>query len=148
MEGIWEFEKAEYMERQSQHQGYQVKYTIENEENLYALSACFQEVVSRAEFYGEESAIFTCLFGAYVGNYEFPVNPPHTFGEQAPMIFGNVDTIGKESPFEGLKFNAPQIDYRIEYIDAGHIALILEKSCTETSGLIEGAVRCILKKTN
>lgn len=146
LNGCWLLEKAEYMEQSFPNQGYQLKFTIENEEDLSMLGSCYQDVVRKACFYDEETAKIICMFMAYVGKIEFPYVDSHSFGEQYLMVFGDSETIGENSPIEGLVFNAPQIKYQIEVVDNETICLIVERSCVENGVIVQSLVKCVLKR--
>ena len=146
LSGCWLFEKAEYLEQPSLGQGYQLKHTIENEEDLSMLGSCYQDVVRKACFYDEETAKIICMFTAYVGKIEFPFVDSHSVGEQSLMVFGDPETIGEASPIEGLLFNAPQIKYQMEVIDNETICIVVERSCVENGVILQGLVKCVLKR--
>lgn len=146
LRGCWLFEKAEYLEQSSPGQGYQLKYTIENEDDLGVLGSCYQEVVRKACFYDEETAKIICMFTAYIGSVKFPFGNSLSVGEQYLMVFGDTETIGKSSPIEGMVFNAPQIEYQVELVDKDTIHVIIEKPCYENGVNVQGLVKCVLTR--
>ena len=143
--GLWIFEKAEYMERASSQQNFQVKHTINNVENLYAHSNCYHELVKSISFFSSDVAEIEALFATFLGNY-FLMPPSHN--KQIIMYFGNHEDIGKDSPIPGMKFNAPGIKYLIEYIDNNTISISVEKICSERGIYIESAIKSIMKRQN
>ena len=146
LEGFWTFKRAEYLELPSPNQGYQLKYSIDKIESLFSLNSCFQDVIGEAFFYNNEIAKISCMHSSYIGKYIFPVDPPSAFGEEKLMIFGDHETIGQASPIEDMIFNAPQIEYLLEYLDSQTISITIKRSCYENGATIQGAVKCILMR--
>ena len=145
--GEWFLEKAEYMELTSPSQTYQVKHEINSEEGLFAYSACMQEVVRKAIFCDNETAIFESLFTQFFGKYQFITPPPTSTNKQSLMQLGSIEDMGKDSSISGRKYNSPGILYKIEYIDENSIGVILEKSCCDENFVItQAAIKCILKR--
>ena len=145
--GEWVFEKAEYMELAPASKEYQVKHSINSEEDLYAYSVCLQEVVKRVVFYNEEEAALESLFQPFSGKYCYIPEPPSSVNKQTLMWFGGFEDMGKESPISGRKYNAPGIMYKFEYIDENTIGIILEKACCDENFVItQAAIKCILKR--
>ncbi len=144
--GCWTFEKAEYRERTSPASEYQLKYTIEKEENLGSLVPCYQYAVSMINFYSGDFVVFSCLFNTYIASYQLPFGIPSSFGKQVPIIIGDNERIGEETPIENMIYNTPQMHYQLVLIDNQTIAIILERVCFENSVSTEGAVKCILKR--
>ena len=145
--GIWVFEKAEYMELTPQSQKFQVIHGINSEEGLYAYSNCSQEVVKMAIFYSEEVAAMGTLFESYLGKCKFITQPPSSDNKQSILKFGGLEDLGKDSPVQGLKYSAPDIEYKIEYVDENTIGIILEKGCVdENLAITQTAIKCILKR--
>ncbi len=142
--GCWLFKKAEYAEQITPNKEYKLKYTIDKEENLSTLGACYQDVVGRACFYNRAVAKFSGIYTTYIGSFEFPFDNSLTAPGRYLMIFGNVETIGKASPVEGLVFNAPQIEYRIEILDNNTLCIVIERPCIENGATIQGLVRSTL----
>ena len=146
LRGIWQFKQAEYMEKSSPLQPYQVKHDINSVEGLYAYSACLQHVVKRAVFYNEE-AIQETLFQTFIGKYYFITQPPSSGNKQSFMQFGMFEDLDKESTIQGRKFNSPGIRYKVEYIDESTIGIILEQACCDENFVItRAAIKCILKR--
>ena len=145
--GEWAFEKAEYMELTPPSQMYQMKHGINSEDGLYAYSDCLQEVAKKIIFYDVQIATLDMLFGQNLGKYHFIPAPPSSANKQVLMKFGGIEDIGKESPIQGQKFNAPDVMYKIEYIDDNTIGIILEKACCDENFVItQAAIKCILKR--
>ncbi len=136
--------KAEYAEQITPNKEYKLKYTIDKEENLSTLGACYQDVVGRACFYNRAVAKFSGIYTTYIGSFAFPFDNSLTAPGRYLMIFGNVETIGKASPVEGLVFNAPQIEYRIEILDNNTLCIVIERPCIENGATIQGLVRSTL----
>ena len=146
LRGIWQFKQAEYMEKSSPLQPYQVKHVIKKEDDLYAYMSCFQDAVKRADFYNDDVLIIESLSQVYVGMYLFMTGQPESYKEQARMNFGGIGDIGKDAPNAGMKYNAPDILYLIEFIDENTICITLERICTENSVDTYGAVKCIMTR--
>ena len=146
LSGMWIFERAEYMERSSLSQSYQVKHTINNVEDLYAYSNCFQELVKRADIQGD-IALLETLFAPYIGRYSL-LMPLTSYNKQVMMQFGNEEDLGKDSPLPDLKFNAGGTQYLAEIIDENAIGITLERTCYEEGVFTQSAVRCIMKREN
>ena len=145
IEGAWVFEQAEYMEKPPSTQSYQVKHTINNKENLYAYSNCFQELVMSVDFYGGVAKTET-LFTPYIGKYFLLSLPSSDNKQMMIMQVGSFEDIGKDSHIPGMKFNAPGFRYLVETIDENTIAITLEKTCFEEDVFKESAVRVYYKK--
>ena len=145
LEGAWTFKYAEYMEMPPSLQNYQVKYVINDKENLYAHSACFQEIVMDINFYGSEVAIMETLFTSFVGKY-YLIQASSSQNKQIIMHFGDIEDVGKDSPLPDMKYNAPGIQYLVEFIDEQTISITLEKPCYEDGVYTECAVRCFFKR--
>ncbi|MDR2916376.1 MAG: hypothetical protein LBV74_16375 [Tannerella sp.] len=146
LEGDWIFERAEYFEQSSPGREYQLRYSIEKEDALSSVGSCYQELVRAASFYNNEVAKISCMYSSYVGKYMFPIDIPSVSGEKKPMLFGDPETIGQASPVKGMAFNAPQIEYLVEYIDYQTISFTVERLCYENGVTIQGAVKCILTR--
>ena len=146
IEGIWAFERAEYLERSSSEQSYQVKHGIEHWEDLYAYSNCFQDAVKGA-IIDREEAIIETLFTPYVGKY-FLMTAPSDGSKQIVMQFGGNEDIGKDSQIFDMKYSAPGIMYWVEIIDDNTIAITLRKICSEEGVDTQSAIRCIMSKDN
>jgi len=146
--GFWVFEKADYMEYSPQSQKFLVKHSINDIEGLNAYSYCIQEVVKKAMFYDEVEVVeIEVLFESFLGKYQFITQPPSSVNKKVIMKFGGIKDMGKESPIQERKFNAPDIEYKIEYIDENTIAIIIEKGCTDDKFVItQTAIKCILKR--
>jgi len=142
----WVFEKAEYMERSSALQNYQVKYTIGDVESLHAYSYCFQNLVKSVSFISENEAVVETLFKRHAGEYYLMQLNSDSGKSQTIMHFGNIENIGKKSSITGVEFNAPDITYLLEVIDEDTIAMTMEGLCTENNITKDIAIRCILKK--
>lgn len=159
--GRWLFEKAEYMERPAPLADYQAKYTIEHQENLYAFSHCYQEAVIQMDVLNEALVNIICLQNSFSGTYLFPDNPPVSYGKQVRLTCENsgrereehsaVDFATDEQDDTANEWNGTphpmlQIEYRIEFIDAHTIGILLERPCWENGATKTGAIRCILKR--
>lgn len=142
-EGTWVFEKAEYMERDSLQGSYEVKYTIDKVENLEALIGCYHYVVKQISI--GSIAVVECPFARYYGSVTL-VTIQYSEGDRVLMEVGNVEEIGKETPIEGVYFNAPNLHYWIDKVDDHTLCLTLEEICHEDGKEKHGAVKCILKK--
>jgi hypothetical protein len=146
--GFWLFEKADYMEYSPQSQTFLVKHSINDIEGLNAYSYCIQEVVKKAMFYDEVGVVeIEVLFESFLGKYQFIAQPLSSVNKKVLMKFGGIEDMGKESPIQERKFNAPDILYNIEYIDENTIAIIIEKGCTDDNfNITQIAIKCILKR--
>ena len=143
--GAWEFERAEYMERQSFSHPYQVKYVIEKEEELYALEAHFSNMIKTAIFGGEIAIVYD-LFTKYCGRYSMfsTGNPEDNQGE---IVIGGAEEMGLEMD-DYPPFNAPGFRYLIDRKEDDRIGITLERTYMKDSVTVFGAVRCILKKVS
>jgi len=146
--GFWVFEKADYMEYSPQSQTFLMKHSINDIEGLNAYSYCIQEVVKKAMFYDEVGVVeIEVLFESFLGKYQFITQSPSSVNKKAIMKFGGIEDMGKESPIQERKFNAPDIEYKIEYIDENTIAITIEKGCIDDNSVItQTAIKCILKR--
>jgi len=143
--GTWEFKSAEYLEKASPSQSHQVKYAINSVKDLYAHSRCFQETVIEAHI-SNGVAMMRTLVTSLVGEYYLLPQPSNK--KKSIMFFGNFESIGKDSPFHGIKYNAPNIQYSVEVIDENTIGITLERRCHEGGAYIDSAIRCIMKKND
>lgn len=145
-EGNWVFEKAEYLERGSLVQDYQVKYAINTAEGLEKLDDCLHQAVKRISI--SDITQIECPFTSYCGRAHLvTIHEPK--GDRYRLTVGaEPEELGKETPIPGLFYNAPGIDYWIDWIDDETIAITKEAYCVENSVGTHRAVRCILKKTN
>lgn len=140
--GSWEFEKAEYLERPSAEQPYQLKQAIDKEEDLYAFQPHFNNLVKGAIF-EQEVAVVYGLFDRYSGRYHAA---PTEKTNQWEMIVGSTEEIGLQTQDLLHTFNAPGLRYLVEVIDDTTIGVTLEQMFPEGSVWKFGAVRCVLKK--
>ena len=157
-EGIWFFEKAEYLERPLPLMDYEVKQTIKDVEDLYAFGDCYQNAVTRIDVFNENFANFFCLYNTFDGTYYFPNNPPDAYDKQVRFIYGEPEPENEDIPVEDsaakveemrryeYKPKIPTTECLFEFIDAHTIGIILEKTCWENGTMKEGAIRCILKR--
>ena len=142
-EGIWIFEKAEYLEKTSPTQDYQVKFTMNKEDELYSLEQCYSNLVKSASFHGN-IATMECLYTKYYGKYvmeEIGVSAE----KQIHLIVGDPEELGLEYAPD-IKFNAPGLNYLIDKLNDDTIRITVENICHEEAAVKYGAVRCILKK--
>lgn len=146
LDGDWLFKRAEYHEQLSPGREYQLKRTLEKGDDLSSLGPCYQELVRSASFYDDEVAKISCMYSSYTGKYVFPIDAPSGLGEKKPMLFGNPEMIGAPSPIEGVVFNAPQIEYLVEYMDEQTLCFTIERSCYENGVTVQGVVKCILTR--
>ena len=92
-------------------------------------------------------AVIETLFMSYLGKYQITTPLPSSDKKLSQMTFGGIEDIGKDSPLQDRKLNAPNILYQIGFIDEDTIEIILEKPCSNNSFVItETAVRSILKR--
>ncbi|MDR0394872.1 MAG: hypothetical protein LBH77_06910 [Tannerella sp.] len=146
LEGRWVFERVEYIERVHPDQDYQVKYTIEEEQNLELLIPCYPQIIKKIMFYDENFVALSCLVETYFGSYHVPFARPSSFGEPVLIVFGDSDRIGEKMPAEGMIYNAPTMNYLIEFIDSNTIGITIKGICFDHSAPTEGVVRSILKR--
>ena len=146
IKGAWEFEKAEYLERRSPAQPYEVKRVIEKEEDLYSLEQHFSNLIKKAVF-EDEIAIVYDLFSRYCGRYSInSTNSTEKPGDKQFEVFiGNVEEIGMVYA-EIHEFNAPGLRYLIDKPDEDTLRITLENMFQDDGVTIFGAVRCVLKK--
>ena len=143
-DGMWEFEKAEYLERTSPTGSYQVKQEINTREGLVAFEACYSQAVTQIVF--GDIVMVHSPFTLFCGRASFAtfLSPE---GSKTMMRVGcEDDELGKESPIPGLFFNTIGISYWFEIIDEDTIAITCEALCMENSVMKDGAIRSILKK--
>lgn len=143
--GYWQFERGEYLEQSSPGQEYQLKSTIETEEELFSVGSCFQDVIGGVFFYNDEAKV-SCMYNTYIGKYVFPMDFPSSPGEKKMMVFGDDETLGQASLIEDMVFNAPHVDYLFEYVDPETIIITIERSCYQNGVTIQGAVKCVLTR--
>lgn len=144
IEGVWVFEKAEYMERSSPQQPYQVKQVIQTVEGLDLFAQCYPEAVKSLSV--SEVVIVESPFSFYCGRGTlFPLD--NSQGRKNILLIGtDEEENGKESPIPGVFFNAQGLTYLAEIIDDNTISLTLEKNCMNGTGQTEGALKCILSR--
>jgi len=143
--GVWKFKQAEYMEMPSPTQDYQVKQVISDEEDLFAFG-CYQLLAKGADFRNEDVLIVESLYQPYVGRYHFYERTSVSGKKQTVMYFGGIEDMGKDAPETDLKFDAPDIQYIIEFIDENTISITVEAVCTENGVDTMGAVKCIMNR--
>jgi len=145
-EGIWTFEKAEYLERKSNTDDFQVKFLIKTTDELEALPTCFHQSVKKITI--GEIAYIDCPQTFYCGRATI-VTFQEPKGEKKLLTVGLVpEDLGKESPIAGIIFNIIGLKYWIEKVDDNTIAMTLDTICTENSVEKNAAVKCFLKKMN
>ena len=145
LKGTWEFVKAEYSERLTLKEPYQVKQVIEKEENLYAFEQHFSNVIKSALF-EDEIAIVYDLFSRFCGRYSI-ISTGNPEDKQVELLIGNADEIGMVYADTHV-FNAPNLRYLIDRIDDETIGITLENIIQHDTVTVYGAVRCILKKVS
>ena len=145
-EGDWVFEKAEYLERNSLVQDFQVKYVINAAEGLEKLGSCLLQAVKRISI--EYITQVECPFTLYCGRTALvTIHDPK--GDRYLLTVGvDPEDVGKETPIPDVFFNVVGLDYWIEKIDHETIAITKEALCINNSVETHSAVRCILKKAN
>ena len=145
IKGTWDFEKAEYMERQSPTAPYQVKRVIEKVDELSSLEQHFSVLVRYALFMDEIAFVHHISYGN-CGRYIF-LSTGEPEDKQVEIVIGNPEEIGLE--YNGMiTLSAPGLRYLIDKIDDETIGVTFENIFQEDTVTIFGAVRCILKKVD
>ena len=143
-EGEWEFERAEYLERDSPVSNFQVKYEIKSADGLEGLPGCLNQTVKFISI--RDIVQVECPYDTYYGRGGIVTHTGPQGDSHLLLIGCNSDELGKESPIEGLFFNVLSLNYRIEMIDDKTIAITKEAVCDVNSVETHCAVRSILKK--
>lgn len=144
LNGIWNFEKAEYLERTSPAEAYQIKQEINTIEDLVVFEKCYSQAVIQISF--EDIVMVYSPFTRYCGRVTF-VTFRFPEGDKTMMTVGcKDDELDKETQIPDVFFNIIELTYWIEKIDEETIAITCEASCREDSIKKDGAIRCIMKK--
>lgn len=143
LNGVWTFENAEYLEKESMQNEYKLKYAIEDVKDLYALESCYPDLVKNISFFGEIATV-ECLYVKYYGKY-VQSEVETSAGKEIHLKVGSPEEIDLEYD-PGIVLNAPGLNYLVRRIDEETISITIEHSCYENSEKKYGAVRCRLRK--
>ena len=143
-EGVWEFEKAEYLEKDSPQGIYIVKQTLTDASELNALDNDYHYLVKMLTVESELAEV-VCPSRIYTGKYQIS---ELTSGNESYFLL-TIGSIEEENlDYYGRILNAMGLHYRLDKWGDNQIAITREGVIHEGSGVIHGAVRCILKKSN
>ena len=142
--GEWVFEKAEYMERNSPTQAYQVKNAIDSVKGLEAFSKCFHQTVKRITI--GEVVYLDCPFTSYCGRAMLATIQTPLGNRNLLTVGFDPEDFGKESPMPDVKYNVIGLTYWIEKTGDETITMTLEAICTENAVDTQAAIKCYLKK--
>ncbi len=143
-EGIWEFEKAEYYEKESIQGKYVLKQTMVDIEELNLLNEKLH-YLPRMITIEDETADVICLQGFYFGKYRI-LDLSRANEAFSLIIIGNPEEVGLE--YNGRVFNAQGIEYRLRHLGDNKLSVTREGIYYENSREVYGAVMCVMKKMN
>ena len=143
-EGIWEFEKAEYLEKETPQGRYLLKETITDVDKLYPLEEKFF-YIPKTILITDGLAEVTCSFGVYTGKYRV-IRLTNNEEVYSQIMIGHPEEEGLE--YNGRILNARGFEYRLDNMTGGRIALTREGIFDQDAKSVYRAVRCILKKIN
>jgi hypothetical protein len=142
-EGTWNFEKAEYSEKDDVHSDFSIKQTFTDVMDLSTLDEKFHYLIQQITI-KNDIAEFLCPSGIYTGKYQ--IFNLKDSGDEAYAIITIGNPEEENMVYEGRILNAPGIQYRIKKTGNKTIAITREGTDLRNSKTIYGMVTCILKK--
>lgn len=145
-EGLWEFEKAEIIERRVQSPDYLVKHEINTVEEYGVIPSCHNQVIKSIRI--SDVTLVESPFSTYCGRASLTTFSNLKNGRYLFIVGVDENEINQESPIPGQCFNVYRLEYWIEKIDPATISITQEAFCLKDSIETHGILTCIMKKSN